>query len=145
LRKENFSATGNFGFGIQEHIDLGIKYDPSIGIYGMDFYVVLGRPGFRISHRRQRKSRVGFQHRVTKDDAMKWFQQKVWCIQSLKKCIKSLHCWYFHMSYNSIHFLVTIMIKQLCGSASNMHFCCNFIVSCDMTCIQLNIHFYFVV
>jgi large subunit ribosomal protein L11e len=31
----NFSATGNFGFGIQEHIDLGIKYDPSIGIYGM--------------------------------------------------------------------------------------------------------------
>ena len=77
MRKENFSATGNFGFGIQEHIDLGIKYDPSIGIYGMDFYVVLGRPGFRISHRRQRKSRVGFQHRVTKDDAMKWFQQKV--------------------------------------------------------------------
>jgi large subunit ribosomal protein L11e len=36
---------GNFGFGIQEHIDLGIKYDPSIGIYGLDFYVVLGRPG----------------------------------------------------------------------------------------------------
>lgn len=26
------------GFGIDEHIDLGIKYDPSIGIYGMDFY-----------------------------------------------------------------------------------------------------------
>lgn len=45
LRRDNFSATGNFGFGIQEHIDLGIKYDPSIGIYGLDFYVVLGRPG----------------------------------------------------------------------------------------------------
>merc|ERR1712024_434045 len=43
LRKCNFSDTGNFGFGIQEHIDLGIKYDPGIGIYGMDFYVVLGR------------------------------------------------------------------------------------------------------
>lgn len=40
LRKNNFSDTGNFGFGIQEHIDLGIKYDPSIGIYGLDFYVV---------------------------------------------------------------------------------------------------------
>merc|ERR1711977_465786 len=25
LKKRNFSATGNFGFGIQEHIDLGIK------------------------------------------------------------------------------------------------------------------------
>ncbi|RZF47168.1 hypothetical protein LSTR_LSTR004877 [Laodelphax striatellus] len=45
LRRDNFSCTGNFGFGIQEHIDLGIKYDPSIGIYGLDFYVVLGRPG----------------------------------------------------------------------------------------------------
>ena len=40
LKRENFSATGNFGFGIAEHIDLGIKYDPSIGIFGMDFYVV---------------------------------------------------------------------------------------------------------
>ncbi|CDJ58932.1 ribosomal protein L11, putative, partial [Eimeria maxima] len=29
LKKKNFSDTGNFGFGIQEHIDLGIKYDPS--------------------------------------------------------------------------------------------------------------------
>jgi large subunit ribosomal protein L11e len=38
LRKRNFSETGNFGFGINEHIDLGIKYDPGIGIYGMDFY-----------------------------------------------------------------------------------------------------------
>src|SRR5262245_33440088 len=40
LRERNFSEGGNFGFGIQEHIDLGIKYDPTIGIYGMDFYVV---------------------------------------------------------------------------------------------------------
>jgi len=32
----NFSQTGNFGFGIEEHIDLGIKYDPGIGIFGMD-------------------------------------------------------------------------------------------------------------
>merc|ERR1712096_345198 len=29
LRRKNFSDMGNFGFGIQEHIDLGIKYDPS--------------------------------------------------------------------------------------------------------------------
>ena len=77
LRKENFSDQGNFGFGIQEHIDLGIKYDPSIGIYGMDFYVVLTRPGYRVAYRKRRKSRIGSKHRVTKDEAMKWFQQKV--------------------------------------------------------------------
>ena len=31
LKKRNFSNTGNFGFGIQEHIDLGLKYDPYTG------------------------------------------------------------------------------------------------------------------
>eukprot|EP01134_Creolimax_fragrantissima_P002297 CFRG2297T1 len=76
LKKSNFSQTGNFGFGIQEHIDLGIKYDPSIGIYGMDFYVVMGRPGMSIAKRKRKTARVGFPHRVTKDETMKWFQQK---------------------------------------------------------------------
>merc|ERR1712135_46062 len=76
LKRCNFSETGNFGFGIAEHIDLGIKYDPSIGIYGMDFYVVLARPGYNIAYRRRKKSRVGFKHRITKADSMKWFQQK---------------------------------------------------------------------
>merc|ERR1712107_791807 len=52
LRKKNFAASGNFGFGITEHIDLGIKYDPSTGIYGMDFYVHLSRPGLRITKRK---------------------------------------------------------------------------------------------
>jgi large subunit ribosomal protein L11e len=49
LRKRNFSESGNFGFGIQEHIDLGIKYDPYTGIFGMDFYVVLKKDGKRVS------------------------------------------------------------------------------------------------
>lgn len=37
LLRRNFSDSGNFGFGINEHIDLGIKYDPSTGIYGTCF------------------------------------------------------------------------------------------------------------
>lgn len=110
LKRDNFSDTGNFGFGIQEHIDLNIKYDPSIGIYGLDFYVVLGRPGglidnknrscgllvrdaavlvfsgFNVAHRRRKKGVVGFQHRLTKEDAMKWFQQKV------RACMRAYHC-----------------------------------------------------
>ncbi|KAF9672468.1 hypothetical protein SADUNF_Sadunf11G0044800 [Salix dunnii] len=40
----------------------------------MDFYVVLERPGYRVGRRRRCKSRVGIHQRVTKDDAMKWFQ-----------------------------------------------------------------------
>merc|ERR1711997_352885 len=63
-------------WGIQEHIDLGIKYDPNIGIYGMDFYVVLGRPGMNVLHKKRCSGSVGSQHQLVKDDAMKWFQQK---------------------------------------------------------------------
>ena len=47
LKNKNFSETGNFGFGISEHIDLGIKYDTNTGIFGMDFYVILARAGKR--------------------------------------------------------------------------------------------------
>jgi len=75
LNAANFSNTGNFGFGIKEHIDLGVKYDPATGIYGMDFYVVLKRPGARISRRRRARGRVGASHRIGKEDAIKWFKE----------------------------------------------------------------------
>ncbi|KAH8891837.1 ribosomal protein L5 [Thozetella sp. PMI_491] len=76
LRKRNFSESGNFGFGISEHIDLGIKYDPAIGIYGMDFYACMTRPGERVSRRRRAKSRIGSNHRITRDDTVRWFKQR---------------------------------------------------------------------
>mgnify|MGYP001609208929 FL=1 len=75
LRTFNFSDTGSFGFGISEHIDLGIKYDPGTGIYGMDFYVLLGRRGERVCQRRRCKATVGRGHRVSKAEAIKWFEK----------------------------------------------------------------------
>ena len=59
LKKRNFSNTGNFGFGITEHIDLGIKYDPYTGIFGMDFYVSLRRAGRRVGLRKRKTSHIG--------------------------------------------------------------------------------------
>ena len=41
----------------------------------MDFYVVLGRNGFDISKRKHKKARIGASHRISKDEAIKWFQQ----------------------------------------------------------------------
>merc|ERR1712085_144625 len=76
LKERNFSQSGNFGFGIDEHIDLGLKYDPSVGIYGMDFYVVLGRPGFRTARKKAKRSPVGVHHRISKEDAKKWYIKK---------------------------------------------------------------------
>mmetsp|Transcript_15258 Transcript_15258/g.43037 ORF Transcript_15258/g.43037 Transcript_15258/m.43037 type:complete len:177 (-) Transcript_15258:77-607(-) len=76
LLQQNFSSTGNFGFGINEHIDLGIKYDPTTGIYGMDFFVCLTRPGARVARRKIQQGRIGQKHKITKEDSIKWFQDK---------------------------------------------------------------------
>merc|ERR1712146_860737 len=67
---------GNFGFGIQEHIDLGLKYDPSTGIYGMDFYVCMKRAGMRVAKRRAKQGRIGLNHKIKKPETQQWFKDK---------------------------------------------------------------------
>lgn len=38
---------------------------------------VLGRPGFSIADKKRKRGRIGFRHRIRKEEAMRWFQQKV--------------------------------------------------------------------
>merc|ERR1712177_195954 len=76
LIRNNFADSGHFGFGITEHIDLGMKYDPSTGIYGMSFFIVLRRPGGRVSLRKRKRSRIGTRQKVTREDAMQYFRDK---------------------------------------------------------------------
>merc|ERR1711906_31089 len=75
ISSKHFSDSGNFGFGVNEHIDLGLKYDPATGIYGMDFYIVLKRPGFSVAKKKRKRGRIGRSHLVTKEDAMEWVRQ----------------------------------------------------------------------
>ncbi len=77
MKAGNFSTSGNFGFGINEHIDLGLKYDPNTGIYGMNFFVVLRRKGIRVTQRKRRTARLGNFQRVSKAEAQKWFVEKL--------------------------------------------------------------------
>ena len=75
VSKSSFDRTGNFSFGIREHIEIpGVKYDPTIGIFGMDISVVLERPGTRVMKRKRASSRVGSNHKVTPDDAINYFK-----------------------------------------------------------------------
>lgn len=69
---EIFSPILATGFGIQEHIDLGIRYDPSIGTYGLDFYVVLDRPGFGSIDKKHRTGCTKAKHRISKEEATCW-------------------------------------------------------------------------
>ena len=70
----NFDREGNLSFGISDYTDFpGQKYDPDIGIFGMDINVVLERPGHRVSRRRRRSAKVAQSHRTNADDARAWF------------------------------------------------------------------------
>jgi large subunit ribosomal protein L5 len=71
ISKESFDKFGNFSFGIKEHIEIpGVRYDPEIGIFGMDICVSLCRPGYRVKNRRKRKTQIGSKHIVTPQEAM---------------------------------------------------------------------------
>lgn len=66
-----FDRHGNFSFGIEEHIEIpGVKYNPEIGIFGMDVCVSLTRPGYRVKKRRKKKEKVGLKHVLTPEEAM---------------------------------------------------------------------------
>ncbi len=75
LNRNCFTDFGHFGFGIHEHIDLGLRYDPYTGIYGMDFYVVLKRPGMRVAKRKRARRKVGNAQRISKEDSQEWFKR----------------------------------------------------------------------
>ncbi len=70
-----FSNNGCFGFGIEEHIDLNIKYDPAYGIFGLNYFIVLERPGARVAKKRRCKSKIGNKQKVSKEEAQKWFKE----------------------------------------------------------------------
>ncbi len=75
LNGKVFDNFGNFSFGIKEHIDIaGVKYDPQIGILGLEVAVTLARPGYSIRKRSKHKARVGKHHIVTKDDAKNYMK-----------------------------------------------------------------------
>lgn len=70
VKGRSFDDFGNYSFGIREHIDIpGVKYDPKIGILGLDVSVSLTRPGFGIRFRSRHKARIGKRHVISRDDA----------------------------------------------------------------------------
>ena len=73
----SFDKEGNMSFGITDYTDFdGMKYDPEIGIFGMDISVVLRRPGNRITKRALLKRRIPKDHRVDRDEAIQYMKDK---------------------------------------------------------------------
>jgi large subunit ribosomal protein L5 len=77
LKKSSFDEQGNFSFGIEEHTDFpGMRYDPEIGIFGMDVSVAMKRAGYRIARRRVAQKKLPQSQRLNKADTMDFLQKK---------------------------------------------------------------------
>jgi large subunit ribosomal protein L5 len=77
IKGSSFDNFGNVSFGILEHIDIpGIKYDPKIGILGLDVAVSLARPGFSIRFRSRHKAKVGHTHRIDAKEAQEFLSKE---------------------------------------------------------------------
>ena len=77
LREKQFDDQGNVSFGIAEHIDIpGIRYDPDIGIFGMNVSVTFEKPGYRIKRRKIQQKKIPKRHMVKKEETIKYMEDK---------------------------------------------------------------------
>ncbi len=76
IYESQFDNFGNLSFGIEEHTDLGIPYDPAVGILGMDVSVSLKRAGFRIKYRRIQRRKLPRKHMITREEGIAFFMRE---------------------------------------------------------------------
>lgn len=77
LKASSFDELGNISFGIKEHIDIpGERYDPKVGIFGMDVSLTVERPGYSIRRRKNKSVKPSKKHLLTKEDSIEFLKSK---------------------------------------------------------------------
>lgn len=77
LKVSSFDTFGNISFGVKEHIDIpGERYDPKVGIFGMDVSLTVERPGHSIKRRKNHKVKPSKRHLVTRGDSIEFLKSK---------------------------------------------------------------------
>jgi large subunit ribosomal protein L5 len=77
MAEYSFDEEGNLSFGIPDHtLFKSQKYDPNIGIFGMDVCITMKKPGYRVKHRRIARGKIPHRHRVLREDTMKFFTEQ---------------------------------------------------------------------
>jgi len=67
----------HINIGIKEYIELpGIKYQHDIGMMGLNVTISLERPGFRVERRKVKKSKIGKNHNIYREDVIKWLEER---------------------------------------------------------------------
>jgi large subunit ribosomal protein L5 len=73
----SFDKEGNMSFGIPDYTDFpGMRYDPEIGIFGMDVSVVLRRAGNRVTQRPVLRRRLPKGHRMDRSEAIVFMSER---------------------------------------------------------------------
>jgi large subunit ribosomal protein L5 len=73
----SFDQEGNFSFGIHDYTDFeNMRYDPDIGIFGLDVCVTLSRKGKRVAIRTVKRSKIPHSHRLTPSETKKYISSK---------------------------------------------------------------------
>lgn len=76
VNAKQFDNTGNLSFGIPEYLELpGMKYDPDIGMFGMDVAINLEKPGYRITRRIRHRKKLAPSFRITSEESMEFFKK----------------------------------------------------------------------
>jgi large subunit ribosomal protein L5 len=74
---ESIDRSGNFSLGLSDYTDFaGMKYDPEIGIRGMDICVTMGRAGYRIRDRLRNGRTIPRAQRVTPEETRRFLAEK---------------------------------------------------------------------
>jgi len=73
----SFDDQGNISFGIPDHtLFKEQKYDPNIGIFGMDICITMEKTGYRIKHRRTNRRKIPHRHQVTREETMEYLSKE---------------------------------------------------------------------
>jgi len=73
----SFDPEGNFSFGISDYTDFeGMRYDPEIGIIGLDICVTLARPGKRVALRKISPKKLPRSQRISRDEGITFVKNK---------------------------------------------------------------------
>ena len=73
----SFDYEGNLSYGIPDHtLFEDQRYDPNIGIFGMDICITMKKQGYRVKRRRICQRKIPHRHRVKREETMKFFSDK---------------------------------------------------------------------
>lgn len=84
--KESSITDNSLSFGIKEYIDIrGVKYDPKIGMMGMNVNLSFKRRGLRVVLRKRGQSTIPNKHRKISRDEIKAFMQKKFGVEAAQQ------------------------------------------------------------